>query len=281
VALAGVRQHLPVWAVVTRSYAYVWERRSLFAVPMLLVFIVELAASLYIRNAGPAAPDAPPGTKGLVFLVSIAVTIFSMSVIVGVHRTVLLGDIRPGISFLRWDGNLLRYVGTSLLLAAIGMLLATIFILLLAIVAGLGGMMSAPAGRGAFGIIAAAAAFILLFAFFLRFMLALPAAAVGVQQDRLGVSWKATHGNWLRLFATGFLTALPLIVLNILVALPAIDQVSQAMAAGQQPVAVPQPVAILVVSAAIKAVNLAVLTVMLSLCYDVLVRGGGPPAKGN
>ncbi len=53
-----------------------------------------------------------------------------------------------------------------------------------------------------------------------------------------------------------------------------LDAMSALHADVQKPVV--QPIAILVASAFVKAVDLAVLTVMLSLSYDVLVRGGGP-----
>jgi hypothetical protein len=42
---------------------------------------------------------------------------------------------------------------------------------------------------------------------------------------------------------------------------------------------VEQSVVILIASALIRSLDLAVLTVMLSLSYDVLARGGGPVAE--
>ena len=71
------------------------------------------------------------------------------------------------------------------------------------------------------------------------------------------------------------MTSLPFIALNVALAIPAMRHAMSALHADiQKPIV--QPVAILVASALVKAVDLAVLTVMLSLSYDVLVRGGGP-----
>ncbi len=273
---AGVRPRLPVWAVVTRSYAYVWERRELLALPLLLLFAVRLAASIYIQRADLGAPDASPDARLLAFVINILVTLVSMSAAVGLHRTVLLNEIRRGIAFFRWDGNLLRYIGTGLLLAVIGVLLAIIFILVVTILGMAAGLVSAPERRGILAFFSSIAAILVLGALFLRFMLALPAAALGVEKDRLGTSWRATFGNWLRLFAVAFLTALPLIVLNLLLAIPAMREASHALASGQTPAPMRQPIALLVLFAAVGVANVAVLTVMLSLCYDVLERGGGP-----
>jgi len=106
-------------------------------------------------------------------------------------------------------------------------------------------------------------------------MLALPAAALG-DDDRLRFSWKATEGNWLRLAAAAAaaLTLLPIMIaqtvaifLTVLLSEIAMHSMSHSFQ---------EPILVLVVSAAIRAVSLAVLTVMVSLSYDVLVRGGGP-----
>jgi hypothetical protein len=271
---ASVGKRLPVWAVVTRSYGYVWDHRALLAVPLLLVFAVNLLGSIYAQHAIAAAGGPQFVPKGLILLISFALLVFSMSVIVGIHRTVLLDETRQGVGFLRLDGNLLRYLGAWIMLALLAALFAVIFLLLLVVAGFATGFIKRHApGEGVISLLAISVAF-LLGVFFLRFMLALPAAAVG-SADGLGVSWSATRGNWLRLLAAGILTSLPFVALDIALAIPAMVHAMSALHADvQKPVV--QPIAILIASALVKAVDLAVLTVMLSLSYDVLVRGGGP-----
>jgi hypothetical protein len=271
---ASVGKRLPVWAVVTRSYGYVWDHRALLAVPLLLVFAVNLLGSIYAQHAIAAAGGPQFVPKGLILLISFALLVFSMSVIVGIHRTVLLDETRQGVGFLRLDGNLLRYLGAWIMLALLAGLFAVIFLLLLVVAGFATGFIKRHApGEGVISLLAITVAF-LLGVFFLRFMLALPAAAVG-SADGLGVSWSATRGNWLRLLAAGILTSLPFVALDIALAIPAMVHAMSALHADvQKPVV--QPIAILIASALVKAVDLAVLTVMLSLSYDVLVRGGGP-----
>jgi len=276
----AVRARLPVWAVVKRSYAYVWERRTLLAVPLLLVFAAQCAGGLYIRAIMPADAAAHLDFSwiGPVYAVAFALLVFSISAIVGIHRTVLLDEIRPGLRFLRWDTNLLRYIGTWLLLLLIAFLLTVILALLAGIVAIAAGARAAGGAApnpGLHVVIVAGIAIALGFVF-LRFMLALPAAALG-EKDRLGVSWKATRGNVLRLVAVVVLTFLPFAVVSGLLATPTIHHVRMAMR-GVIEAQTKAPVAMIFISSIVKSVDLAVLTVMLSLSYDVLVRGGGPAA---
>ncbi len=265
-----VRKRLPVWAVVKRSYGYVWDHRILLAIPLLLVFVVNLVSGIYLRNL--ATTEAPP-PQGVVWLTGIAVIVFSMTVVVGIHRTVLLDEARPGVGFLRLDGNLLRYIGAWLLLMVLGILFAVITLLLVMIAAMVGGL-AKPQSNGPAIALATLAIIFAVGALFLRFMLALPAAAVG-SQDGLGVSWTATRGNWLRLLAAVILTLLPFIIIDILLVIPTMRDAAAMLRAGvQKPIE--QPLGLLVATALIKSIDLAVLTVMLSLSYDVLVRGGGP-----
>jgi hypothetical protein len=196
-----------------------------------------------------------------------------MTVVVGIHRTVLLDEARPGVGFLRLDGNLLRYIGAWLLLMVLGILFAVITLLLVMIAAMVGGL-AKPQSNGPAIALATLAIIFAVGALFLRFMLALPAAAVG-SQDGLGVSWTATRGNWLRLLAAVILTLLPFIIIDILLVIPTMRDAAAMLRAGvQKPIE--QPLGLLVATALIKSIDLAVLTVMLSLSYDVLVRGGGP-----
>ncbi len=258
--------------MVKRSYGYVWDHRVLLAVPLLLVFAVNLASGIYIQHAAAVAGGTQLAPQGLILLISFAVIAFSMSVIVGIHRTVLLDEARQGIGFLRLDGNLMRYIGAWITLALLAILFAVIFTLLLAIVGFATGFIGHSQSKAV--ILFAVIIVFTLGIFFLRFMLALPAAAVGAK-DGLGASWSATRGNWLRLLAVVILTSLPFIAIDLVLIIPTLGDAVTALHAGVQ-TPIQQPVAILVVSAIVKSVDLAVLTVMLSLSYDVLVRGGGP-----
>jgi hypothetical protein len=270
----GIRKRLPVWAVVKRSYGYVWDHRVLLAVPLLLVFVVNLGSGIYAQRWVVQAGGPQFVPKGLITLSSFAVIAFSMTVIVGIHRTVLLDETRRGIGFLRLDGNLLRYIGTWIMLMLLAVLFAVILLLALIVVGFATGLIKQRAASEAWILLAGIGVAFILGILFLRFMLALPAAAVG-SADGLGVSWSATRGNWMRLLGTVILTSLPFIAIDILLAVPAMQDAMSSLRAGvQKPIE--QPIFILVASSLIKAIDLAVLTVMLSLSYDVLVRGGGP-----
>ena len=262
-----VRRRLPVWAVVRRSYSYVWEHRTLFGVPLLLVFLIQLVERVYIQQtmfAGGSTQIALLEQSSLVTLNLVALA-FSMSVVVGTHRTVLLDDVRSGFGFLRWDRHLLSYFGTSLILG-----FTLIFVgVLIAIV-----LLSVFGVRAFFPAVAVVALVVVALA--LRLMLALPAAALG-DDDRLRFSWKATEGNWLRLAAAAILTMLPLMIAEAVTVFMLVSLAETAM--HSTPHQLKEPIAILVVLAAIRAVSLVVLTIMVSLSYDVLVRGGGPPEK--
>jgi hypothetical protein len=77
--------------------------------------------------------------------------------------------------------------------------------------------------------------------------------------------WKATERNGLRLLGLALVIALPFLVIEMgLMTLPG--------SAG----ALALPIAVLL--GLIASAQLVVVTIMLSLAYDVLVRGGGPPA---
>ena len=186
----------------------------------------------------------------------------------------LLDETRAGIGFLRLDSNLLRYMGAWIALALLAILFSVILLLVFVIIGLAAGLSKNHMPAAGLVPLLTLVFMSLLGVFFLRFMLALPAAAVG-SKDGLGVSWSATRGNWLRLLAVGILTSLPFVFIDVLLAIPTMSNAIHAIQAGvQKPFE--QPIAILVASAVIKAVQLAVLTVMLSLSYDVLVRGGGP-----
>lgn len=93
-------RRLPVWPVVKRSYSDVWERRKLIAVPLLLAFALQFGAEICLRNIWvPPFGQIDHITTFEIYAVCFAVAIFSMSVIVGIHRTVLLGEAKMIFAF--------------------------------------------------------------------------------------------------------------------------------------------------------------------------------------
>ena len=283
---------LPVWAVVERSYRYVWEHRSLFALPVLALFAAILGISFVAQTAmdGGTTPRSATDSFGfggafLALGADLALVVLSIAFVVGVHRTVLLDEVRGGTAFFRWDENLRRYLWTLVLLivapvpaifgAGIGV----------AVVAAILGVLliKSDAGMGAYGIYFIAMMAISVFATIfisLRLSLALPAAALG-DAKRLTLSWQATKGNTARLFAVSFLTWMPFFILSMVVAVPEMGDMVSAILAGRDPTP-PQPgIVALAFSAALQAISIPILTTMLSLCYDVLVRGGGPVSPQN
>lgn len=285
--LTAPHRPLPVWAVVERSYRYVWEHRTLFALPVLALFAVTLGISLVDQTAmgdGATPPSATDSSGfGGTFLAlgaDLALIVLSIAFVVGVHRTVLLDEVRGGTAFFRWDENLRRYLWTLILLvfAPVPAILgAGIGVAVVAAILGVL-LVKSDAGMGAYGVYIIAMMAISVFATIfisLRLSLALPAAALG-EVNRLTLSWKATKGNTTRLFAVSFLTWMPFFILSMAVAVPEMGDMVSALLAGRDP-APPQPgIIALAFSAALQAVSIPILTTMLSLCYDVLVRGGGP-----
>ncbi len=246
-------KRLPVELVIRRSYLYAWESRAGLMTPLVIYAAVTMLADIVLGGQF--------GTFGrpIQFLVAVAEQLLAMGFAVGVHRFVLAGEARPGIAFFRWDRHFVRYVLLSLLLLLLVLVAAAI------VLGGAGYDPGTQAVRvdGVTALFGSAA----LFAVSLivaRLSLLLPAAAVGEEVPARTI-WRASEGNGFRLLATGFLTVLPFIGLEMML-IGLKDSV--------QPVIVVTILLSLVTSA-----QLIVLTIMLALSYDVLVRGGGPPAR--
>lgn len=257
---------LPIVAVVTRSYAFAWERRNVLAAPYAIYAALTIALDLFVSHVIDSDPAISYATQALA-------EIFGLAFAVGIQRFVLLGEMRPGIAFFRWDRNFVQYVATTLLLvlgAAIVVILATRVGGAFGVAPGGGANSGAAAGLGLVMILVIAIAATT----FARLSLTLPAAALG-EPDRLQRVWQATQRNGGRLFAAAVIVVLPfLIVQLILLKLSSQDQATgEALIAGE-PI---WPVQILL--GLISPIQLIVLTVMLALNYDALVRGGGP--EGN
>jgi hypothetical protein len=246
-------RRLPIDLVIRRSFLYAWESRAVLMTPLLIYAVVTLLADIAIN-----------GLLGQVdrlvqVLLAVAEQVFSVGFAVGIHRFVLAGEARPGFRFFRWDRHFIRYMLLSLLLLLLVAVAAAM------VLAGFGYDPDTQALRvnGAAALIGSAALFIVSL-IVSRLLLLLPAAALGDEVPPRTV-WQATDGNGFRLLATMLLTVVPfLIVEMILLAFRGDDQPS---------------LVITILLSLVASAQLVVLTIMLALSYDVLVRGGGPPAR--
>ena len=261
---------LRVTEIAGRSYSYVWENRSLLAVPLVFVFAIQFIFALFApSNGGPK-----PGLSELPFIMglSVASIICLMAFAVGVHRTVLLQDVRTGFAFLRWDANFRRYARTWL----------TVFLMTLAvvIVAVIAMTIALKAGAGkpnaTIGVVVIALA-IPMAVLLPRLSLAFPAAAVG-ELDPIRHSWRVTKGSVLRLLAAFILATLPFLFFGFLLAIPTVFAALMIKLVPNVALAMKSlGYAFMAVNAALKALSTAILTVTLSLSYDALARQPGSP----
>ena len=264
-------RRLPVLDVAGRSYGYVWDQRTLLLGPLSVVFLIQYVVAI----AGQLGGDAKPDLSRTISLLAISVAgiVGLMTFAVGLHRTILTGDIRHGIFFLRWDHDLRRYAWAWF----------KIFVLALAgavIVAFLGGIVAALMHAWAhwknvaIGLGALLGVGIVIVP---RSVLALPAAALG-EDGSIRRSWHITRGNGLRMIGVLLLATLPFILLGLLLKLPA-------WAAGVMSKAVPNVAEALIslkyvlmaFSAALQAVSTAVLTATLSFSYGALATPPDSP----
>lgn len=276
------RPRLPVWAVVTRSYSYVWEHRSLFAIPVAMLCLAQVAAGILLRSPHLHTGGHPTGGEILGAVVGfVAKLAIAMAFAVGVHRTVLLNEDRAGIGFFRWDSGLWRYFGATLMifLVTIGYLLVIALIAFLcAFVAGMARKLVGGGGGTVIAlasVLAGIAGYLMVTARFLTVSLALPAAALGADQS-MATAWRTGGGNGWRLFAAMILACVPFVVAGVIVEAPYLINVIAASMA--EPHAPPPPPGLgtLIANGLVTGLSTPILITVLSLSYDVLARGGGP-----
>ena len=243
-------RRLPIETVVKRSFLYAWESRAILMAPLLIYAAVTILADIVLNGVF--------GTVGhpVQFLLAAAEQILATSFAVGIHRFVLAGEIRPGFQFFRWDRHFVRYILLTLLL---------LLLVVVAVVMVLGAVAFDPGTQtikldAATALIGSAALFAVS-VIVSRLSLLLPSAAAGDDVSARAV-WQATERNGFRLLATALLIALPFLVVDMmLISLRGVDAFAF--------------VATILLGLTTSA-QLIVVTVMLSLSYDVLVRGGGP-----
>jgi hypothetical protein len=245
-------QRLPIVLVVKRGFLFAWESRSVLALPYLIYTSVALAAEIALLTI------AAPADKALTYAVMGAEQVFAMAFAVGLHRYVLRAEAPPGAAFFRWDRNFVHYVLTALLLFIIAAMVVAIAQL----------VANSPAQVLNLVVLFAVPAVAVSIC---RLSMLLPAAALG---DPVGASviWRQTHGNGIRLLAANLLGVAPFFLVEGLLFL------GDAAPAGAT---APETATMLdiAVTAAIGIVSpaqLIVVTIILSLQYDLLIRGGGP-----
>lgn len=243
-------RRLPIEAVVKRSFLYAWESRAALMAPFLIYAVVTIVADIAVNELAGSVG------RPVQLLLAAAEQVFATGFAVGIHRYVLAGEIRPGFGFFRWDRHFVRYILLTLLL----LLLVVVAAVMVLGAVGFDPVTQAIKLDGTAALIGSAALFTVS-VIISRLSLLLPSAAVGDDVPARTV-WKATEHNGFRLLATTLLIALPFVTVEMmLVSLRGIS-------------ALAFPVTILL--GLITAAQLVVITVMLSLSYDVLVRGGGP-----
>lgn len=247
-------RRLPIEAVVKRSFLFAWESRAVLAQPYVIYAVLTIIADLLLSQV------LSPDNHVVLYGITAAEQIFAMAFAVGIHRYVLLAELRPGFQFFRWDRHFVQYVLIALLLLILAMTAALMIF-------GVVGSDPAHATNGMGGATALFGLAVMLVVGLVlsRLALALPLAAIG-DQVRTRAVWQATDGNGFRLLATMLLTFLPFLVVEAALIHLLPDPGGGLLEA-----------VITVLLGLISPIQLIVVTIMLSLSYDVLIRGGGPP----
>jgi hypothetical protein len=248
----AVPRRLPIETVVKRSFFFAWESRAVLTVPFLIYAAVAILGSIIIDGLDPS----------LGFLaVAVAEQLVIAAFAVGIHRYVLANEARPGLGFFRWDSHFLRYILLTLLL----LLLVAVAAGMVLVALGVDPTAHPPELKPdpTMALIGSAALFTVS-VIVSRLSLLLPAAALGDAVPARTI-WQSTERNGFRLLATALLVALPFVI------------VDTALAGLRDVAGLALPVTIL--RGLVTSAQLIVITIMLSLSYDVLVRGGGPPAR--
>jgi hypothetical protein len=251
---------LPVWSVVKNTYGYVGDRWRKFALPVALVFLVNLPGSNGFIALGMPEDAA--------WMMSRIISILAdASLMVGLQRLVLLHEDRRGMALFRWDRNFLRYLAALFLFLGSFIVPWLVTTQLLIIVRDPGLHTFLKLCFVVLGFVLSLAPFILP----VRLSLSLPGSAIG-GPHLFSRSWDATRGNWFRLCAVWFLTWLPFFVIEGVVWTYHFEAMLAATFDGASGFA---GFVLLAQGKALGALYLPVSAVMQSQCYDILVRGGG------
>jgi hypothetical protein len=248
----AVPKRLPIDLVIRRSFLYAWESRAVLMTPLIIYAVVTMLADIAIN--GVLGSDDRPAK----ILLTAAEQVFTVGFAVGIHRFVLAGEVRRGFAFFRWDRHFVRYLLLTLLL----LLLMAVGVLMVLGAIGFDPGKPPDQINGPMALVGLVALFVVSIVIS-RLSLLLPAAALGDEVPARTI-WQASAGNGFRLLTTTLLTAMPFLIVEM-------------MLAGLRGGGLSLIVTIL--ASLVASAQLVVLTIMLALCYDVLVRGGGPPAR--
>lgn len=245
-------RRLPIELVIRRSFLYAWESRAVLMTPLIIYAAVTMLADIAI-NGVMGADD-----RVAKIALTAAEQVFTVGFAVGIHRFVLAGEVRSGFGFFRWDRHFVRYLLLTLLL----LILMAVAVLMVLGAVGFSANPQPDQVNGGMALIGLVALFVATIVIS-RLSLLLPAAAVG-DEVPAKVIWQASAGNGFRLLTATLLTALPFLIVEMMLA---------GLRGGQLSLIVT------ILASLVASAQLVVLTTMLALCYDVLVRGGGPPAR--
>lgn len=266
---------LPIWTVIRRSFAYSWESRAVLLQPFLIYAAATMAIDWVVQYA--------IGTQNAAVNLAVAMVelLLGMAFAVGIHRFVLLGEAANGLRFFRWDRNLAHYAATAFPLL-VGM--AALFLVGVGFGAQVGNPAAAPpSGQGTLALVQLAmlAVFAAAAMALARLSLTMPAAAID-DKIGLGAAWRASRANGFRIVTAAFLIVTPFMLADALLSPSYFSAVFQAMENGADTSAIPPPdIVIQAILGLLGPLELVILVVMLSLCYDLLVRGGGPARQGG
>jgi hypothetical protein len=244
---------LPVEIVVKRAFLFSWESRHVLLLPFLIYATLTILAELFVSQIASADNHGP------IYVLTAVEQVFAMAFAVGVHRYVLLGETHAGFGFFRWDRHFVRYVLVTVLLFILGVLAAVPAAASLA--SGGGPNAGAPAlhATAFFGLIT----LLMAAAILIRLSLLLPSAAIG-DETRAKTIWEMTQGNSFRLMAATLMTVLPFLIVEV-VLLRLVPENGGAI-----------EIIVTIAVGLVSPAQLIALTVLLALCYDLLVRGNGP-----
>jgi hypothetical protein len=267
-ATQSSRPKLPVLMTAFRSLTFMSTQWRLLTSPFVALLLVDLLIEHFIIRSFQQTKAA-----SLIFPADLLLLLVEASFVVGIHRTILLGEAHTGITFFRLDANWVRYVMTWLI-TTIGF---TVIFGIYAVAIWIGRMMllngHAITAQRIFIGVAILTGVVLGIFLIIKLALAFPAAALG-ERGCFRLSWRKTKGNVWRLFWLGMLISLPLFLLALPVELYSLHAVTEAMRLHQ-----PRPVihwtpGIEIWNSLIKSYGLVVYAVALSLSYNVLTRNG-------
>ncbi len=105
------RAKLPVLGTAWRTWAYLVVEWRFLTLPFVVLFLFNFLVQHFMRQGLLVAAPVPGNARLLIFDMGVLSVLIQASFVVGVHRTILLGEARNGITFFRLDMNWLRYIG--------------------------------------------------------------------------------------------------------------------------------------------------------------------------